>query len=126
MHTPILIKSFTAKNAITAHHIVKVDEQENSIAMASGHEDPVIGVCDVLSAKNDEAVDVIVAGTADVMYGGKITKGAVLISNNNGKAIPLTSKPASGKVVRILGTALTNGGENDIGTVLLATAPIYS
>jgi len=118
MNNPMLTKSFVAGAAITKYRIVKFGADDDTVVQGAAATDSLIGVADALGAESGRRVDVIMAGAADVEYGGNVTRGALLTSDANGKAV--AAAPAAGSNVRIIGIAMAGGVAGDIGSVLLS------
>lgn len=114
---PTLIKQYKAGGAISANLIVKLSADDTIVAAAAAT-DSVLGVLGEIDAESGDHVDVVLAGVAEVVYGGNVTRGALLTSDANGKAV--AAAPASGVNNRILGVALESGVSGDIGSVLIA------
>ncbi|MGH8568782.1 MAG: DUF2190 domain-containing protein, partial [Gammaproteobacteria bacterium] len=67
-------------------------------------------------------VECALAGTAEVEYGGTVTRGGLLTADSVGRAI--AAAPAAGVNNRIIGIALVSGVISDIGLVQLAPGQI--
>lgn len=132
MHTPILIKSFTADAEITPYRIVAIGAADGSVKQASASTDALIGVTDSLGSNSANRVDVIQMGVANVEYGGNITRGDLLTADANGKAIKATAhihtentagtytqNATTGAVTasEVIGRAMVGGVSGDVGSV---------
>ncbi|MCB0252561.1 MAG: DUF2190 family protein [Anaerolineae bacterium] len=110
-----LIKSFVPGAAIAPYRCVKHDTTDNSVVQGAAATNPLIGVSNSLgAAANDDTVDVVFSGIAEVEYGGNVTRGDLLTSDANGKAIATTT---AGN--RIIGIAMASGVSGDIGLALI-------
>lgn len=118
MLNPLLTKNFNASGAIAACRIVKFGATDELMAQASAAADKQVGVSTSLAAADGEPVDVILAGVAEVTYGGNVTRGDLLTSDANGKAV--VAAPAAGANVRIIGEAMKSGVLDDVGAVDLS------
>jgi len=111
---PLLNKSKLAGAAITKHRIVKFGADDDHVIQGAAATDSLIGVCEAVgAAAAEDRVDFIVAGIADVEYGGTVTRGALLTSDASGKAV--AAAPATGVNNRIIGVALVSAVDGDIG-----------
>ncbi|MDD2721627.1 MAG: hypothetical protein PHH47_10010 [Gallionella sp.] len=91
MGNPILLKNRTASGAIAAHRIVARSGTEGVRAQAASVTDKLSGICAEVGPANGERFDEIVAGLADVQYGGVVTEGDELTSDADGKAVAVTA-----------------------------------
>jgi len=115
MANPTLIKTFIAPAAIAGRMLVTFGAADGKVAEASAVSDPLLGVAEQIGSRDNDRVDVIVAGIAEVVAGGNITRGDSLTANASGQAI--TSVAGTD---RIVGLALQSGVANDIIDVLIA------
>jgi hypothetical protein len=74
MKEPVLIKTHDAEGAINKHRIVTFGTNAKQVERGIGNTDPLIGVNEAITVDDDERVDVIRSGFAEVEYGGAITK----------------------------------------------------
>lgn len=134
MSNELLAKNFTATGAIGAQLIVKANA-DGTISVAGAPTDALLGVNAEVALANGDHGDVIMAGIADVVFGGTVTAGQLLTANASGQAVPATrhthtentaasytqnatTGPASAGMV--IGVALVNGVAGDVGQVLIA------
>lgn len=117
LSNPLHIKNYKAGGAITKFRIVKLSA-DDTVVQAAAAADAVLGVLGEIDAASGDHVDVVMAGIAEVEYGGSVTRGALLTSDADGKAV--AAAPAAGVNNRIIGTALESGVSGDIGSVLIA------
>lgn len=111
-----LAKGFRAAAAVSAKRIVKFDSLDTTVIQAAAATDSSIGVSDLGAASGAE-LDVIMSGVAIVEYGGTITRGALLTSDANGKAV--AAAPSAGSNNRTIGIAMVSGVSGDLGSVLI-------
>ena len=124
--------SIKAGAAVAAHRIVQYDGSGGAI-QATGPTDPSFGVSD-LGADSGAALDVRMGGIAPVDYGGAVSAGDPLTSDADGKAIAATphthtentagayaqdATTDGASTVRIIGYAVVDGEDGDIGSVHL-------
>lgn len=114
----ILKKNFLAEAAIAAARVVKFGTADGQVVQAAAATDLLVGVTGPIAPAINERVDVMVAGIADVEYGGAVTRGQKLTADANGKAV--AAAPAAGANVHVIGIAQVSGVAGDIGSVLIA------
>lgn len=113
-----LVKSYSAEGAISPCRIAKFGAADYGVLQAAAATDKLVGVTvPLITVGSGETVDVIHDGIADVEYGGNVTRGDLLTSDANGKAITATA--AAGSNIRVIGVALVSGVAGDICPVLL-------
>lgn len=117
---PGLTKNYDAEAVVAAHRIVKFGAADNGVVQGAAATDLLIGVSDLGADAIGDRVDVYRSGLVDVEYGGNVTRGALLTSDANGRAIAAT--PGAG--VRTIGVAEVSGVLNDIGKVLIAPSVV--
>lgn len=115
MSNPDLIRNFKAEAAVAAFRIVKAGAADGQVLQAAAVGDKSVGVSTDIGAAINERCDVIMGGIADIQYGGAVTRGDLLTSDANGKAV--TAAPAAAANNRIIGVAVTSGVLDDIGQV---------
>jgi hypothetical protein len=118
MANPNLIRNFLAEAAVNAFRIVKAGAADGQVLQAAAVGDKSIGVSTDIAAAINERCDVIMDGIADVTYGGAVTRGDLLTSDANGKAV--TAAPGAGTNNRIIGIAVVSGVLDDVGQVNIA------
>src|SRR5690606_26691692 len=89
MRDPGFIKSYDAEAAISQYRIVQPGTDEKEVKQAAANTDSLIGVVELAASVGDKAV-VIRSGFAEVEYGGDVTRGHFLTSEDNEKAVKLT------------------------------------
>lgn len=123
MPNPVLIKTFIAEAAVTAYRIVKIGAADGQVLQGAANSDALFAVADNLGqATVNGRVECALAGTAEVEYGGTVTRGNFLTADSTGRAI--ASAPGAGVNHRIIGIALVSGVVSDIGLVHLAPGQI--
>jgi hypothetical protein len=122
MLNPILTKNFNAGAAVPAFRIVKMGADDNNVTPAAAATDLSVGVSTSLAAAINEPVDVILQGVAEVTYGGAVTRGQLLTSDANGKAV--AAAPAAGANNRVIGVAMVSGVLDDVGCVLISQGSV--
>jgi hypothetical protein len=119
MPNPILIKTYIAEAAVLPFRIVKWGAADGQVLPAAAATDKPIGVSDNIGqATVNGRVDVVRAGVTEVQYGGTVTRGDLLVSDANGKAV--TAAPGAGTNHQIIGRAEKSGVLDDIGEVMIA------
>lgn len=117
MANPDLIKNFKAEAAITKYTIVKMGSADGQVLQAAAVGDKIVGVTTDIDAAINERCDVIFGGEAEVVFGGAVTRGDLLTTDANGRAV--TAAPAAGTNNRIVGIALVSGVLGDVGRILV-------
>lgn len=111
-----LVRNFkSTAGAIAAFTIVKPGASDGLVIPAAAATDKLIGVTTDIAAATGDRCDVILAGIADVLYGGTVAFGDLLTADASGRAITATA--AAGSNVRIIGSAIISGVVGDIGQV---------
>ena len=133
MRTDGLVKVFVAGAAVAAHRIVQHDGAGGAIQAAAAT-NALLGISD-LGADSGGRLDVFMSDIADVEFGGNVSAGDPLTSDANGKAVAATrhthtentagaytqnATTSAATVVRIIGFAMVDGVDGDIGSVHIA------
>lgn len=113
--TASMIKNYTAEAAVEKRRIVKFGTADGQVVKGAASTDFLVGVTTEVDAAIGEPCDVIRAGLADVVYGGAVTRGDMLTSDANGKAV--AAAPGAGVNARVIGVAEISGVLDDIGVV---------
>lgn len=114
-----LVKQFKAGAAIAKYRIVKFGSSDEHVVQAAAAADALFGVSvEVGADAAEDRLDVVVAGIAEVEFGGTVTRGALVTSDASGKAV--AAAPAQGANVRVLGVARVSAAAGDIGSVILS------
>ena len=114
---PELFLNYTASGAVTEKRLVKFGAGDRLVVQASAATDALIGVND-LTAADTERTDACLSGIFPVTYGGTVTRGDLLTSDSQGRAV--TAAPAAGSNVRIIGVAMESGVVGDLGSVRIS------
>ncbi len=79
--------------AIGARRLVHVENDANDRSAIQGADsfDPLIGVSGSRAVKESETVEVAIAGIAEVEFGGAVSRGDLLTTDNEGKAVAIDS-----------------------------------
>lgn len=120
--TPILTKNYKAGAIVYPKRIVKFGADDKTVILATGATDALIGIVDNVGYDTANTnnrypnpdVNIYFAGIAPVVYGGTITRGNLITSDVNGKAIAATVAGS-----RVIGIAIEDGVNNDEGAVLI-------
>ncbi|MBW4652625.1 MAG: DUF2190 family protein [Kaiparowitsia implicata GSE-PSE-MK54-09C] len=115
----IQVKNYETSAAVGRYRIVKFDAADGVVIQAAAATDALIGVSTDIATAVGRRCDVVHSGIAPVIYGGTVTRGALLTSDADGKAIATTT---AGN--RTIGIALVSGVADDIGSVLLSPGAI--
>lgn len=122
MPNPGLIKSYVAEAAVAAYRLVKPGTADGNVVQAAAVGDAIIGVSGMVAGDLGKRVDIIHGDTAEVEFGGTVTRGDWLTSDANGKAV--AAAPAAGTNNNVIGRALVSGVSGDIGLCLIAPGRI--
>lgn len=117
-HSPILTKSFRASAAIQGHLIAAASGAGNSVRTATGPTDALIAAVDEMGAAAGGMADINVVGISSVRFGDDVAFNDPLTSDDEGRAVK--AEPVAGEIVRIIGFAMCDAGENDVGTYWVA------
>lgn len=113
MRTDGLIKSFDANGAVAANRLCALNANDGEVVQASAASDMLIGASGIVAAEDGHRIDVHMSDIAEVTYGGSVSRGDLLTSDDDGKAVTATAGD------RAVGIALVDGVANDIGSVLV-------
>ena len=118
MHNPTLIKTFVADGAISKDRFVTL-AVGGGVSQASSSSAYILGTTDRLGAADQDKVDVILQGIAEVEAGESITAPAAITVNASGQAVVATSG------AQVAGLAITSAAAGEVVSVLLGSyAPI--
>lgn len=121
-----IVKSYRAGGAVAENRIVAFGVGDQVAVQAAAATAALIGVCcHPGGAAIGERLDVVRSGIADVVYGGNVSRGDLLTSNADGKAVAVArhthpEEGAPAAVVRVIGVAEVSGVAGDIGQVMIA------
>ncbi|MEW6562720.1 MAG: DUF2190 domain-containing protein [Pseudomonadota bacterium] len=119
MSNVLLARNFKAEAAIPAFTLVKPGTVDGNVVAAAAVTDSIIGVTTDIPAALGERADVILAGVADVLYGGAVVRGDWLTCDASGRAV--SAAPGAGVNNNVIGRALVSGVLGDVGSVSLST-----
>lgn len=111
----MLIKSYRAAGAVGGRRIVKF-AGAGTIAPAAAATDLMVGVSDMLDAADGALADVIMTGSAEIVLGGAVTRGAPVTADAAGAGV--TAASGAGNIA--IGYALMSGVAGDIIDVALS------
>ncbi len=133
MRNPGLIKNFIAGGTIAAYRIGKFGASDTIALQASAATDALIGVCiQPGGAAQGDRVDFVLSGVAEVELGDDVTRGALLTSDADGKAVAVArhthtentagtygqnATTGAATAGRVIGVAMCSGAAGDIGSV---------
>ena len=110
-----IARAFNAGAAITAYSIVKFDTVEGQVILATANTDSLLGAVGQLGANAaGETVEVQMSSQERVVLGGTVTRGDMLTSDANGKAVSITNAATQAASVFTIGQALQSGVSGDI------------
>lgn len=116
--SPLLTKGFRAGAAVPRRRIVKFGADNVSVLIGAAATDLLLGISAEIDADAGQPCDIHLQGIASVEFGGNVTRGDLLTSDANGRAVAVA--PAAGANVRSIGIALASGVANDIGPCLIS------
>jgi hypothetical protein len=118
--TPTLIRNFTAgTGGVRYARLVRLGTADGQVVEATAATDVILGVSvQPGTAADGQRCDVALAGVAEVVAGGTISRGAWVTATTGGAAV--AAAPAAGTNNNVLGIALTDAVSGDIIPVLLA------
>jgi hypothetical protein len=109
------IKNFNAEGALVRFRIAKPGAAAGGALQAAAVADKMIGVVPDISAALGERADVILAGPADLEYGGAVAAGDLITSDALGRGV--VAAPAAGVNNRTIGVAIIAGALGDVGLI---------
>src|SRR6266704_4296307 len=89
-----------------------------TLLQAAAVGDKLLGVSTDIAAAINERCDIILAGSATILFGGPVARGDLLTSDASGRAV--TAAPAGGVNNRIIGIAMVSGVVGDIGQMIVS------
>lgn len=122
MSRPTTTNAYTATTAITGCRIVKYGAADGAAVLATAATEFFVGISDKQGADAGELCDVHETGEADVTYGGNVTRGQPLTSDNLGRAV--YANPAAGVNNEIIGYARFSGVAGDIHPITITRSRI--
>ena len=118
--TPTLMRNFLAgSGGVRYGRLVRIGAADGQVVEATAVTDVIVGVSvQPGTAADGQRCDVALAGVADVVAGGTISRGAWVTATTGGAAI--AAAPAAGVNNNVVGIALAEAASGDIIPVLLA------
>ena len=110
-------QSFIAGAAVTIRRVVKMGAADGKVIHSAAVGDAMFGVA-LAGVAQDVPLLVRTVGVAQVEYGAAVTRGDLLTTDANGKAIE--ADPAAGANNNIVGMALESGVDTDVKSVLIS------
>ncbi|HVT36064.1 MAG TPA: ubiquitin-activating E1 FCCH domain-containing protein [Nevskiaceae bacterium] len=111
----LLTLALNAGAAIAAYRICKFGADDTTVIQSAASTDAHIGVStDVPAGGAGDPIDLVRIGLSPVEYGGSVTRGDLLTSDANGKAVTVTPKSA------VLSAAITAITKANPGAVTAA------
>lgn len=117
MSQPTHIKSFKSPSAIEGRKVVTFGAADGEVVTATAPTNTLIGISEQIGSRDNDRVDVVIAGICEAKAGGNITRGEYLTVNGSGDVVA-----ASASTDRIVGMAMQNGVANDVIDVLIERA----
>lgn len=118
MSNQLLTKNLLAEAAINAYRIVKFGSTDDYVVQGAAATDSLIGVVEGVAPAIGERCDVVMAGIAEIVLGGAVTRGGPVTANATGQGV--AAAPAAGANNRVIGHALMSGVAGDVIPVMLA------
>ena len=119
---PTLTKTYVAEAAVTKRRIVKFGATDGEVVMGAAVGDAIFGVATELDVAITDRVDVIVAGIAEIEFGGTVTRGGLVTTDATGRAV--AAAPALAVNNSVIGRAMVSAVIGDVAPVLLAPGQI--
>lgn len=102
----------------TAFLIAKFGADDDTLSQATASTEELVGVFQHTTTVAGEEVRVMLDGITRVKLGGTVTRGGLLTSDANGKAVAIGA--VAGTNYAVIGRALAGGAADDIIPMLLA------
>jgi Uncharacterized conserved protein (DUF2190) len=103
---------------VLAFLIAKPGADDDTFSQATASTEDLVGVFQHTTIAGGEEVRVMLSGVSRVKLGGTVTRGALLTSDANGKAVAIGA--VAGTNYATIGRAMASGVADDIIPVLLA------
>ncbi len=114
-----LEKSVKCTAAIaTAFLIAKFGADDDTMSQATASTEELVGVFQHTTSGSGQEVRVMLNGISRVKLGGTVTRGGLLTSDANGKAVAIGA--VAGTNYAVIGRAMASGVADDIIPVLIA------
>lgn len=115
MKNPVLILNFEQESAVDQYSIVKHGTNDNTVVKGAANTDKLFGIAGDYSANEaGKRIDITVLGSAEVEYGGIISRGDFVTADSDGHAVKITDTMLESGSVNAIGMALAGGVEGDI------------
>lgn len=101
----------------TAFLIAKVGGDDDTFSQATASTEDLVGVFQHTTSAPAEEVRLMVSGISRVKLGGTVSRGALLTSDANGKAVAIGA--VGGTNYAVIGRAMASGVADDLIPVLL-------
>ena len=101
----------------TAYLIAKPGADDDTFSQATASTEDLVGVFQHITTAAGEEIRLMLTGISKVKLGGTVTRGALLTSDANGKAVAIGA--VAGTNYASIGRALASGVADDIIPVLL-------
>ena len=119
------IKPFVAGAAIRGNRIVAFHSSKQTAIEGASNSAALIGVSTSTGAAPGGVVDVVQAGPAEVVAGGILARGALVTSDDQGRAVALPAPGASAVTVKTIGQVQSAAVENDIVPINVVPGLVY-
>ena len=107
---PTRVANFVASGAIGGRRIVKLSDEQTAL-LAGAATDKAVGISDKPGAADTERCDVVLSGGAELILGGTVVVGDLIMSDAAGAGV--VAAAAAGSNVRTIGIALAAGVSGD-------------
>lgn len=115
--------NYTAQGAIPRYRFVTPGTADRTVKVAVGATAPLTGVCHDINLVDGERGDIVRDAMPEIEYGGTVTRGDLLTSDAEGRAIAVVD-PAVGATVYYGAIAEVSGVLGDICPTFLATGKL--
>lgn len=119
------IKALTADAAIRGNRIVAFHASKQAAIEGASNTAALIGIATLPGAAVGGVVDVVQHGPAEVVLGGNLDRGALVTSDDQGRAVALPAPAAAAKTVRTIGQIQLSGVEGDIVPIIVSAGAVY-
>jgi hypothetical protein len=112
----MFVDCVTSEAVINPYRICKYGAADGGAVQAAAATDKFLGIANNLGASaSGQRTDIVRCGIAEVEYGGTVTRGDLLTSDADGKAVATTTANN-----RIVGVADVSGVAGDIGLCFIS------
>lgn len=102
----------------TAFLVAKFGADDNTLSQATASTEDLVGVFQHTTTAAGQEVRVMLSGISRVKLGGTVTRGGLLTSDANGKAVAIGA--VAGTNYAVIGRAMASGVADDIIPILIA------